>query len=56
MEVAESLGLSRSKVYALIAAQEIPSVRVGGRTLVPADGLRRWIEEFSDGLDRGHRG
>jgi excisionase family DNA binding protein len=42
-EVADALGLSRSKVYALIAARTIPSIRLGGRTLVPTDALRRWI-------------
>lgn len=52
-EVADSLGLSRSKVYALIAERSLPSVRLGGRTLVPADALRRWIAERQDGAEKG---
>jgi excisionase family DNA binding protein len=43
-QVADSLGLSRSTVYALISARILPSIRVGGRTLVSAEALRRWVE------------
>ena len=44
-EAAELLGVGRSKVYALLAAGEIPSVRVGKSVRVPAAALRRWVEE-----------
>jgi excisionase family DNA binding protein len=43
VEVAEALGISRSKAYELIAAGTIPSVRIGGGIRVPVDGLRAWI-------------
>lgn len=46
-EVADAIGLSRSKVYALIAARRLPSVRLGGRTLVPAEALRQWLAEHA---------
>lgn len=44
-EAAELLGVGRSKVYALLAAGAIPSVRVGKSVRVPAAALRRWVEE-----------
>jgi excisionase family DNA binding protein len=44
IETAEALGVSRSKAYELIAAGEIPSVRLGGCVRVPVDALRAWIE------------
>jgi len=43
IEAAESLGVSRSKAYELIAAGEIPSVKIGGCIRVPIDALRAWI-------------
>ena len=43
-EAAETLGVSRSKAYALIAARTIPSIRVGGAVRVPAGALRDWID------------
>ena len=39
-EVAESLGISRSKVYELIASDDLPSICVGQRLRVPAADLR----------------
>jgi excisionase family DNA binding protein len=43
-EVAETLGLSRSKVFELLAAQELPSVHIGRSTRVPRMQLENWIE------------
>lgn len=43
-EVAEALGIGRSKAYELIAAGEIPSIRLGGSVRVPLDALRAWID------------
>jgi excisionase family DNA binding protein len=42
-EVAETLGVGRSKAYELIAAGTIPSIRLGSSLRVPADALRAWI-------------
>ena len=42
-EVANSLGIGRSKAYELIAAGTIPSIRIGGSVRVPVDVLRAWI-------------
>src|SRR5690348_119972 len=43
-EVAERLGIGRSKTYELIAAGELPVVRVGRCVRVPAVAVRRWVE------------
>lgn len=48
-EAAASLGISRSKVHELIADQSsgFPSVKIGGRRVVPVDRLRAWLEAQS---------
>jgi excisionase family DNA binding protein len=45
VEVAEVLGICRSKAYELIKAGELPSVRIGCSVRVPIDQLRAWISE-----------
>ena len=45
-EVGALTGMGKSKTYELIAAGIIPSVRIGKSVRVPADRLRRWIEEL----------
>jgi excisionase family DNA binding protein len=44
IEVAETLGVGRSKAYELIACGAIPSIRIGGSVRVPSEALRAWIE------------
>ena len=39
-ETGRALGVSRSTVWRLIQRDELPSVRRGGRRLVPADAIR----------------
>jgi excisionase family DNA binding protein len=46
-EVADVLGVGRSKVYGLLATGELPSVRVGHSVRVPAAALHRWVEEHA---------
>jgi excisionase family DNA binding protein len=43
-EVAQLLGIARSTVYALIAAGELPVVRIGRVTRVSRHALDGWIE------------
>ena len=43
VEVAEIVGVGRSKVYELISAGELPSIRLGGSIRVPVDQLREWV-------------
>ncbi len=53
-EVGEAIGVSRSKAYEMIAAREIPSVKVGGCVRVPVDALRGWIaQQLADRAKEG---
>ena len=42
-EVAEAIGIGRSKVYELLASGDLPSIRVGGAIRVPVTALHAWI-------------
>ena len=44
-EVAELLGLGRSKVYEMIAAGDLPVTRIGTAVRVPKDALMDWVRE-----------
>lgn len=46
-EVAEVLGIGRSRAYQLIGSGRLPTVVVGSSVRVPADALNRWIEEHT---------
>lgn len=43
-EAAKLLGLGRSKVFEMIAAGELPVVRIGRAVRVPRAQLEHWIE------------
>lgn len=43
MEAAAALGIGRSKVFALLASKELPSVHIGRSTRVPVEQLNEWI-------------
>lgn len=43
LEVAHLLGLSRSKVFEMLAAEELPVVRIGRAVRVPRGDLEDWI-------------
>jgi excisionase family DNA binding protein len=43
IEAADAIGVSRSKIYELISAGEIPSVTVGKSVRVPVAALNEWI-------------
>lgn len=45
IEAAEMIGVSRSKMYELIAAGTIPVVRIGTSIRIPVEGLREWIAQ-----------
>lgn len=47
---AQILGISRSSVYAMIAAGELPSVLIGRSRRVPYRQLEEWVEEHVVGL------
>jgi excisionase family DNA binding protein len=44
-EAAEVMGVSRSKVYQLIAEGRLPGVRIDDSVRIPVDALKRWIDE-----------
>jgi excisionase family DNA binding protein len=44
-EAAELLGLGRSKTYQLMAAGELPTVRIGRSVRIPLAALRAWVAE-----------
>lgn len=46
VEAGEAMGVGRSKVYALLASGELPSVRIGSSVRVPVDALRAWIDRL----------
>jgi len=48
-EAARLCDVSRSRMYELIAAGEVPSVTIGRSRRVPVDGLRRWVESRIEG-------
>jgi len=50
-EAAELLGLSRSKVYALLASGELPSVKIGVATRLPVAELREWLVAKQRGVE-----
>jgi excisionase family DNA binding protein len=47
-EVACLLNLGRSKVYELMAAGELPVVRIGGVVRVPRSDLETWIRSKAE--------
>jgi len=48
-EVAEVLGIGRSRVYEFLAAGTLPSIRLGRSIRIPAEQLREWIEQRAAG-------
>jgi excisionase family DNA binding protein len=44
-EAAEAIGVSRSRMYELLASGELPSIRVGRTVRVPVAALQAWIAE-----------
>ncbi len=50
-EAAQLLGIGRSSLYVLIAAGEVGTVKIGRRSLIADEELRRFIHALSnDGL------
>lgn len=47
-EVAKALGLGRTKIYELIAAGELPVIRVGRAVRVSVTAVQKWVEEQND--------
>lgn len=52
-EAAEILGISRALAYSLVARQELPSLKLGRRVVVPRRALDRLLELEHPWDDRG---
>jgi excisionase family DNA binding protein len=50
-EAGERLGLGRNSTYEAIRRRQIPSIRIGGRILVPKLALERLLSEASAPAD-----
>jgi len=50
-EVSATLGIGRTKVFALVKSGELPVVRVGRSIRVPREVLREWIWQRTEGAD-----
>jgi excisionase family DNA binding protein len=44
-EVAESLGIGRTKIYEMITTGELPTIRVGRAVRISVSALQKWVEE-----------
>ena len=47
--VAQMLGISTSNSYALLHSKGFPTLRVGGRMVVPRDQFIAWVEQHTGG-------
>ena len=47
-EVADMLGIGRSTVFEMVAAGELPVVRIRRATRIPRDQLEEWIRERTE--------
>ena len=52
-EAAGVLGVRKPTVYNLIHKEDFPAFKVGGRTLISIDGLRRWVATQAGGTEGG---
>ncbi|MGH2462708.1 MAG: helix-turn-helix transcriptional regulator [Candidatus Limnocylindria bacterium] len=53
-EAAELLGVSRSQIYSLVQAGELPGVvRLGGSIRLHWPTVERWLAEEANGTNRG---
>jgi len=44
-EVAETLGIGRTKIYEMIATGELPTIRIGRAVRISVATLQKWVEE-----------
>ena len=47
-EAAEILHVSRSTIYQLLKRNDFPAFKLGRRTLIPVEALRRWVEKQTE--------
>lgn len=44
-EAAQVLGVSKPTLYKYVNREDFPSLKLGGRTLISAEGLRDWVQK-----------
>ena len=44
-ETAEAIGVSLTGCYGLVRRADFPSIRLGGRWIIPVDALRNWMND-----------
>ncbi len=49
MEVAELIGIGRTKIYEMLARGELPSIHIGRVVRIPVSALNKWVEEQQNG-------
>ena len=49
LNTAQMLGIGRSSLYLLIAEGEIPTVKIGRRTLIREDEILKYVERLQEG-------
>jgi excisionase family DNA binding protein len=52
-DVGKLLGLGRSKVFAMVAAGELPVIRIGRSVRVPRAALERWVAAHTQNASSG---
>jgi excisionase family DNA binding protein len=50
-QVAESLGVCRSRVYDLMRTRVLPSVKIGRARRVPVSAVRAYVDQLTDSWD-----
>ena len=50
-QVAESLGVCRSRVYDLMRTGVLPSVKIGRARRVPVSAVRAYVDQLTDSQD-----
>jgi excisionase family DNA binding protein len=47
-EAAEAIGVSRTKMYEMVASGEVPSVKLGKSVRIPVQQLKAWLNRRVD--------
>ena len=45
----QKLSVSKSKLYELVAKNQVPHVKIGNSLRIPVQALRTWIEKNTEG-------
>jgi excisionase family DNA binding protein len=53
-EVAALLSLSRGSAYQLVRTGEIPSLKLGGRWVIPKRRFHNWLDNLTDASESDH--